>query len=466
MNTPVVNASKPLRRVVAIRRASELPPAVRGWALDAPRHDAAVDVAAGTLYVQGWLLLSEAGEEPPRLLVCDPDAGDEPPQEHPFRSGRPDVVERVLGEPSAGHAQLRCGFALTLHLPRGGGTRTLEIGFLLPKGQVCWLAAIDLAPALQVIEGADGWLFLDNDTNRSVDQHTGRLKLGPEALESWRAYLSEVDSIARAASARWALVIAPAKERVLPELYPHARGAETPVDQVIGLARGRWPVLHLADSLARAPDPCACFMRTDTHWTDRGAMLGVLDALSALGLDAAEARRPFESDRYVVRRHEGDLGVKLLPPRAADTEFLDAPAVWADARFDNRLPNIGRVMVFGSDVPVWNASLLMFGASSGYQMLRYLKRLFRRVVFVHSAASVDPALVRRERPDFLLMQSNGRFVLHAPSPRFGTHEAVAEKLRAAPEDVRAHARRLVAQAEADSAMPERHYALMLREDGA
>jgi hypothetical protein len=141
----------------------------------------------------------------------------------------------------------------------------------------------------------------------------------------------------------------------------------------------------------------------------------------------------------------GDLGVKLLPPRSAPTEFLDAPPPEAGAVFDNGLPNIGRVLVFEAPQSPFDDCLLMFGASSGYPMLKYLKRLFRRVVFVHSAASIDPDIVQHERPGALVLQSNGRFLVQPPRADFSLRQAVAakraeggERLRRQIEELLAH----------------------------
>jgi hypothetical protein len=104
-----------------------------------------------------------------------------------------------------------------------------------------------------------------------------------------------------------------------------------------------------------------------------------------------------------------------------------------------------------ADAPL-DESLLMFGASSGYTMLKYLRRLFRRCVFVHSAGHVDPALVRHEQPGALLLQSNGRFLVEPPRTDFDTRGRVAAKLAEASEAVRAHVQTLLQAGPAGAAM--------------
>jgi hypothetical protein len=101
--------------------------------------------------------------------------------------------------------------------------------------------------------------------------------------------------------------------------------------------------------------------------------------------------------------------------------------------FDNQLPNIGRVLVFERADALWPQSLLIFGASSSYPMLKYLKRLFGRIVFVHSAGNVDREVVRHEGPDFLVMQTTARFMIEPPNTGFVLGAAVTSKMASNPE---------------------------------
>jgi hypothetical protein len=53
--------------------------------------------------------------------------------------------------------------------------------------------SLQVAPSLQdgkVVRGKDGWLFLDNDSNRVIAQHSGELRFTEEQLDQWH-YLLE-----------------------------------------------------------------------------------------------------------------------------------------------------------------------------------------------------------------------------------------------------------------------------------
>lgn len=416
-------ASKQVLRTAHIRRNDVSATGVKVSALDYPANERLLDLGQPTLTVQGWALWAEMPIQPIHVVV---EAGGVLVHEQPFNSKRPDVIERVLHEPPAGHSQLCCGFVV--RVPSAALAGGFRVGVRLDGGEPVWLAQVAFVAPLQVLEGADGWLFLDNDSNHSVDQYTGKRLLNANELAAWQDYLSGVHALAQRLGLRHAMVLAPSKEEVLPHRYPLERAQTTVLDQVCAFAVPEWHVLDAAPVLRAHEPPEACFKQTDTHWTDRGAMLATLALLPLLGLDEEPARALFEQDAYEPRNEVGDLGCKLLPVRTAATEFLKGPPPEADAIFDNRLPNIGRTLVFEHADAVYPYKLVVFGASSGYPMLKYLKRLFSRVVFVHSAAQVDVAVLQHEKPDALLLQSNGRFLVQAPHLRFSLADAVRTKL--------------------------------------
>lgn len=428
-------------------------PELHAWALDFPAAGAAARIGDRGLYLQGWAL--GKGEAACAELVVRIGSGEEARDKVlAFSNPRPDVIRRVLGAVPDGHPRLRCGFIA--HLDPVPEQFTLGVNL---EGQTVWLCDVTLegtpvprtvSPAThQVIQGSEGWLYLDNDTNHSVDQYTGRLTLDPEDLARWSDYLDACASIAADTHARHAVMIAASKEQVLPEYYPHAKGAHTVHEQVLGLSRPQHQVIDTAALLRARPDRAQCFIKTDTHWTDRGAMQAALALIAQLDLDTEAARRCWAGDVYHTIPFAGDLGSKLQPALVAPTEFLQAPPATQDAAFDNHLPNIGRVLVFGCEDAPWQATLLLFGASSSYPMLKYLKRVFRRIVFVHSAGNVDVGIVAHERPDYLVMQTTARFMITPPGVGFVLRHAVAEKLRTADAQVRARAQASAAVAARD-----------------
>ncbi|MDQ7990022.1 MAG: hypothetical protein REI09_10370 [Candidatus Dactylopiibacterium sp.] len=435
--------------------------AAEGWHfwLDLPQVNRAFDSSQATLEVRGWMLAPEGVEVGRVLLRATPDGE---AVALSFSMKRPDVLRRVLAVAEAeatAHPRLVCGFSGRLPMPAQGFELGCEVG-----GRVVWLQRYAFAQAAMALQGRDGWLFLDNDTNGSVDQHTGRQLIDAVQLKGWQAYLEGAREAAAGYGFRHVLAVVPSKEQVLGECYPHARGAVTPVDQLAALAGDAVPMLFLAPWLRLQVPREAQFMKTDTHWTDRGARAGALECVRALGLAVERAAEVLGGDTFKVVDYEGDLGGKVMPAVKAPTEFLDAPHVWSLASFDNLLPNFGHVAVFASPDAPWQETLVVFGSSSSVQMLRFLHRLFRRLVFVHGAGSISREVLAHERPAYVLLQTNARFIVQAPSADFDLRGMIAGKHAEAGEALKARIAQAVGAVGEDS--PDAFYGAMLVQEVA
>ena len=152
-----------------VRRLADAPPEMLRWTLDLPANSAAVDVSSGELRVQGWMLLRAPGEAAPAVVVRAADAPQGEVQRHPFNCGRPDVIDRVLHEPTAGHPQLRCGFKCSVPV----SALPVEVGFQWGDHEPFWAASISLQETMQVIEGAEKWQ-LSNRPEPRADGHYSR----------------------------------------------------------------------------------------------------------------------------------------------------------------------------------------------------------------------------------------------------------------------------------------------------
>ncbi len=413
---------------------------IHSWSIDSPGGGQSPKVNERGLYVQGWVLTT-LGKPAEHIVIVMGEDEQTPVLKVPFGGERPDVIERRFGVTSEGHPQIKCGF--WSYLP--ADTIWFRVGAVIDQRPE-WLCEVRIQsspvesnaqPLVGVLSGSDGWLFLDNDTNRSVDQHTGKALLDADKIEGWLKYFKDTRALAsRIGARRHAVLVAPSKEQVLPERYPYARGRKNILEQVLSCSESIDHIVDAGRLLLSRPDKESCLIKTDTHWTDHGARVVVMALLAELGFSTAEAEVVFADDRYHTMRHHGDLGIKCKPPVSAPTEFLLAPPVDSDAVFDNQLPNMGRVLVYACPDAPWSETFLMFGASSSHVMLKYLKRLFRRVVLVHSAANVDPAVVEHEKPDVLVFQTTARFMIEVPHTAYNLNHTVASKLKEADEPLR------------------------------
>lgn len=388
------------------------------WCLDFPKQEQYFTfeaLSSAGLLLEGWLLTRKA--QPVSLEFVQQAAV----TSAGLTELRPDVVKAMLQAEASGHPQHRCGFKLLLPLQQGTFSCYAIAGKVREK-----LFDAEVCSNQKVILGKNNWLFLDNDTNKSVEQHQGRLLLNPETLALWQQYFQSLQRLSAATKTPYAMLIAPTKEAVYSEFYPYPRATTTPIEQLLSITAENFTLVY-PRALLQTEDPYS-FLRTDTHWSTHGAKLGVQAALTELGICAKELNTFFERDTYRRVFKVGDLGIKCFPPTGAEE--------WAPANFslhgallyDNGLPNFGRVMLFEKADAMLKARCLIFGSSSSYSMLNYLYRVFKEVIFVHSAGNVDASWVETLQPDYLICQTNERFVIKAPQVGYSVKQVIAEKL--------------------------------------
>ncbi len=366
------------------------------------------------VYFQGWVLNAPQGTQ---IYLKD----GEQISYFPLSKKRSDVIERVLYEPSEDHPQLHCGFAFHAVLR----TAAFEVGIVSPEfsdvlgqGKVCG--------EFKVLFGTDNWLFLDNDTNQSVEQHTGRLLLSKETKKEWMSYLQQSQRFCQSLNIPHALLIAPSKEAVFPEHYPYPKAEVTPVEQVLAMAPDNFPVVYPVQQLRQTK--LRSFRLNDTHWSAFGGKIASVLVAEQLGYDNATAEALFEHDQYQGRQSIGDLGNKMYPPIFTEEFFLTNFLYHKFIKYDNALPNFGRAMAIENPSAALDKHCLMFASSSGYTMLDYLTRIFRQITFIHTSGSIDEELCQRLRPDVLICQTNARYVLRSPMFNYRLQLVLQQKL--------------------------------------
>lgn len=389
---------------IITRRVDSSNPSVPRWHLDYPCNEQSVDnaeLARDGLLFQGWVLNEESSSA--SLVILN---GNEVIQV-PINRSRPDVVKRVLKEEPENHTLLHCGFSKRVKLTHS----TFTLG-LVQDGKFTELMNGNVEGKFQILEGKNGWLFLDNDTNKSIEQYTGKLKLSRTAQAEWKEYAVALNNYSRSSGIPVCLLIAPSKEMVYEEYYPFSFSKKAPIQKLKELIPKSLNFILPIEELRNLEQ--RSFRVCDTHWTLHGARLAarlVADKLSSRNIDELDV---FSNDVYQNRVVSGDLGSKLYPPQRHEEDSLTNFNYRHCVVFDNNIDNFGRVIVMYHQHAILSETLLVFGSSSSYTMFYYLCRLYTSVVFIHTAGNVDHKIIDVVEPDCICVQTNARFVVKAP----------------------------------------------------
>ena len=135
------------------------------------------------------------------------------------------------------------------------------------------------------IPGRDGFLFLGDDANDVIGQHTGRVRLGSRRRRAWRDVLAGRVELMAELGVPWRSLVAPDKETVYAEMLPPdiVPAERRPIHDFLDAAREAGaPVVFPMDELDAAKSRGLVYYETDTHWTQLGAYVAY-DEMPRLG---------------------------------------------------------------------------------------------------------------------------------------------------------------------------------------
>ena len=387
------------------------------WHLDFPLQGQTIDgsllIHEGLLF-QGWFL----NESDSAISLVVLNGSDVIPLN--LSRARPDVISKILEESPEDHPKLYCGFSQHIELKHS----SFSIG-VVKEGRFIQVLAGAIEGKFQILKGENGWLFLDNDTNKSIEQHTGKFRLSRTAKAEWKEYLGSLSKYSLSKKMPVCLLVAPSKEMVFQEYYPYEFSKKAPINKLIELIPDTLnfilPIQELRALERRSFRVC------DTHWTVHGARLASQLVSSKLSLRDVSQLDIFHTDKYQKKRLSGDLGSKLFPPHLHQEDRLISFSYRDNVVYDNNINNFGRIICMFNQDALLNEKLLIFGSSSSYTMFDYLTRLYTSIVFVHTAGNIDHEVIEAVRPDCLCLQTNARFVVKAPKFEDSTLEYIRAK---------------------------------------
>jgi len=257
------------------------------------------------------------------------------------------------------------------------------------------------------LQGKSDWLFLTNDTNRTIDQITGNLPLNETEINKWKNLFSRRKEEFLKRQIKYIYFVAPNKECVYPEFLPDPIliSPHRAVNQLIDELGEDFFKYPLKQMLSHKPT-WQLYSKGDSHWNGYGAFTAYQNLIKGLGLSPLE---DIDVD-FIEETKEGDLSkwigetnknitYKIRKPKAARTQ-------------NNNIANIGNYMLFENA----NKNLpraVLFRDSFSTQLFSLLAENFSRLVAVWQP-NIDYKIVDAEKPDFVISQQAERFLIRCP----------------------------------------------------
>ncbi|HET8575864.1 MAG TPA: hypothetical protein VFO18_02100 [Methylomirabilota bacterium] len=297
--------------------------------------------------------------------------------------------------------------------------------------------AFGVSPTKSVILGKTGWLFFADDD--ALASYRALRPFSAEELEIWRRRMERRRDWLAARGIRFLVVVAPSKETIYPEFMPDTFNRVHPTTRMDQLtahlrARSSLELLDLRGALTEAKGESVLYLRTDTHWNDRGALLAA-DAIVARLDSWFPGLRSLAESAFVPVVHggwSGDLvGMLSLQGRLHESRLELRPRNgWLARPVVIDLPLLEAQQTV-SATETGDAGLpraVMFHDSFGVSLQPFLSERFARIVYSSGPSdwrrNFDTGLVERERPHVVIQEIAERLLV-----------APAALLKSAPEGI-------------------------------
>ena len=280
------------------------------------------------------------------------------------------------------------------------------------------------SPSDTVIAGTDGWLFYADDGG--LDDYVQAQPITTGELEAWRETLDRTQEWLSARGIHFLVVFAPDKQMIYPEFMPPSLERLSPdyrIDDLLAYLHGRSSIdpLDLRPSLLSAKGGEPLYHRYDTHWNDRGGLVGYQAIVGRLHewfpSMTPLAREGFATSADVPSGDKttmlglvdrGKIAMPGLVPRHGWSARVVEPATPDPYGEEGRLVT----EIPGSTLP----RAVVFRDSFGGRLIPFLSEHFSRVVYLWEN-DFDAAVVERERPDVVIQEYVDRhLVTYLPYP--------------------------------------------------
>ena len=269
---------------------------------------------------------------------------------------------------------------------------------------------------IKVLIGKEGWLYLQNDTNRVVEQNSGTLRLTESELENWIQTLESRFAILKNRGSKYYFLIAPNKESIYPEYLPddYIMSDDRVVYQLINSCKMKnLPLYYPIDILKQYKSEYQLYPTGNTHWNGIGGFIAYQYLMNIIKKDFDTKILDWDEVTFFSGETSEDLGNKLTPPQTSIFTWGKVKVPQAQITYDNKIINSGRIqMTVNQNTAL--PSAVIFHDSFMELLLPFLMESFSRIYLLHTP-SLDYDLLAKINPDVVISEMVERFLIQPPT---------------------------------------------------
>jgi hypothetical protein len=268
----------------------------------------------------------------------------------------------------------------------------------------------------KVLIGKNGWLFLKDDTNSSIEYITGKKCLSEESVKAWGDLINTRLERCKRLGISYYHLVCPEKEVVYSQYLPEDFfvSDNRPVVKILQNLKDDQVIYPNYISWIKENPGYDIFTKGDTHWSFYGAYVACKALISSMSKQkAVTPLASLESYEFFDGYQVSDLQVKTKGRNVELIRYTKPIHREIFKIYDNQLSNTGRTQEYKNTRAIENR-VIVFHTSSFDWMKPYINDSFSNVKYIWDR-NINWDEVEDFQPDFLIFQSNERFLTSVPS---------------------------------------------------
>lgn len=269
----------------------------------------------------------------------------------------------------------------------------------------------------KVVVGKENWLFLQNDTNRIVEQNAGICKFSSNGIKKWVRTLEARTAMLKDRGIKYYFFVAPNKESIYPEYLPdgYILSEQRPIEQIMeGLSTSTVNLWYPLEVLKLYKSEFSLYTQVNTHWNARGGYIAYKYLANIIKKEYPLKVVEWEDIVFEEMEISEDLGNKLNPPQTSLYTTARVKNAKSQMIYDNGKINSGRVQISVNKDATLPTAIIFHDSFMTDGMLPFMMESFSRIQFVHTPI-VDYDLIDRIKPDVVISQMVERFMISIPA---------------------------------------------------
>jgi hypothetical protein len=289
--------------------------------------------------------------------------------------------------------------------------------------------------AEDVIIGKDGWIFLGNKYQKTINQYRGLKQMDAKQIHSFYKYFGDIQDYLKNLNIPFYIAIAPDKHSIYPEYLPSylSKKGNTPYDQIMS-SNTFLQIIDLKKALIekKKNHKLPLYYKTDSHWNLFGAYLAYWEILSYFNPSFQSSSIILDETNFTSRLSQrktdlsltikgeslyNDVEVSIKDKLSKHKLKLMSNNKWVDINPNRAFEMLNHNLIRNKHK---HGKILVIGDSFSNSLSIYLNNTFGEIKYCHfikPGTNDIASLVQLYKPDFVLFEVVERYLI-APVDHF------------------------------------------------